>query len=130
MSITGQEKSAQQFVLAFMHSTAAYRCHAEGCSAAKDNPTARNAISIFPERFGSVQECRAFADADESEKAGAKTKANFRVCKCAKAGALDADFRAALMAIRDYKPSDGGKNGATWAAEMREIARKVLERKA
>jgi hypothetical protein len=74
-----------KFTLVFMHNTASYCCHAQGCSAATDDPTRRGGRSAFPEAFESIAAAHAFADQDESEKAGESTKAIWRVCKCAKA---------------------------------------------
>lgn len=71
-----------RYVLTFSGSTT-YNVHAQGCTAAK---TTRGGLGkvLLPETFDSIEAARAWANADESEKAGEKTEALFTVCKCAK----------------------------------------------
>jgi hypothetical protein len=68
------------YVLTFSMKTAGYRCHAKGCSAAVNTKH----TALIPTQFSTVDAARNFANADESEKSGEVTKANFRVCNCAR----------------------------------------------
>lgn len=70
-----------KYVLTFVHNTGAYRAHALGCSAAVSS---KNKSLIEPEKFESVESARAWADEDESAKAGAPTRSNFKACACCK----------------------------------------------
>lgn len=81
-----------KYVLAFAANTASYRVHAEGCSAAVE----KRQYYVFEERFGSIDEARAFADADETVKAGEPVKAIFKVCKCAKTASKVAPLKRCL----------------------------------
>jgi len=72
-----------RYVLVFMPNTCAYRCHAAGCKAAEHNPLAKKLpVMRLDPLFDTVAQARAFADADESEKAGASVQASFKACKC------------------------------------------------
>lgn len=95
-AVSSEENSASTFVLCFVANTAGYRVHAEDCRAAIDKPTAKNHQYMFPQRFASIAEARAFADEDEQAKGG--ERANFRVCKCAKpASQQEADLTRAPL---------------------------------
>lgn len=74
-----------KYALVFMPHTASYRVHASDCSAAIEDGLARHPRHRFPAEFNSVEEARAFADADETEKAGEPTKAAFKACPCTRA---------------------------------------------
>lgn len=73
------------FALIFVRYTCRYSCHAWDCPAAKDT---RKQFRILtensPQDFDSIEAARAYADEDESTKAGQPTKAIWRVCKCTK----------------------------------------------
>jgi len=73
-----------KYALTFVHKTCGYRVHATTCANAADKFFVKNSQSLIPESFDSIDAARAFADADESAKAGATVKANFRICNCAK----------------------------------------------
>jgi hypothetical protein len=69
-----------KYVMTFAMNTSGYRCHALGCLAAKDS----RLTNLLPGEFASIDDARNYANTDESEKAGCDTRADFRVCKCAK----------------------------------------------
>lgn len=69
-----------KFVLTFVPNTALYSVHAAGCSAAA---TTRQK-NLIAEDFGSISAAVAWADQDESEKAGERVHASLSVCSCAK----------------------------------------------
>ena len=72
-----------RYVLTFQPNTASYSAHAEGCRAAASvTRGARNVILIEPEKFATVADAKAWADADESAKAGEKVRAKFKACPC------------------------------------------------
>ena len=73
-----------KYVLAFVCNTGSYRVHAETCRNAVQKIYTKNDQTVFEERFNTIEEAHAHADADESEKAGEPTKASFKVCTCAK----------------------------------------------
>lgn len=67
-----------KYVLTFAPKTAGYRCHWNVCSAAKDS---KHTVKL-PTVFDSIADARKWADADESDKAGEPTRANFKACSC------------------------------------------------
>lgn len=72
-------ESADRHVITFSHNNAAYRVHKVGCPAAKETPH-RTAW----EHEGDAHSALAACHADESDKAGKPTKADAKICKCAK----------------------------------------------
>lgn len=71
--------SAYAIALLFIPKTCRYSAHACNCSAYTGSTRRQVAL---PGTYETVEAARAFADADESDKAGKPTKAIFRVCKC------------------------------------------------
>lgn len=71
-----------KYVVIFVHNTGRYSCHAQNCRAAtKDDPHSQ---SLIPESFDTIAAAQAWANADESQKAGKPTEAIWRVCGCTK----------------------------------------------
>jgi len=74
------------FAVIFVANSCRYTCHASDCPQAVTKVHRRGGSEQFriEREFTSIEAARAFADADESEKAGEPTKAIWRVCGCAK----------------------------------------------
>lgn len=71
-----------KFTLTFSATTAKYACHAMSCTAAQGNE--ERGIHGPLGEFETIAEARAFADQDESDKAGQPTKAGWKLCPCAR----------------------------------------------
>lgn len=71
-----------KYTLTYSATNAKYACHAAGCSAARGNE--ERGIHGPIGSFTTVAEARAWADADESEKAEEPVKANWKRCPCTK----------------------------------------------
>jgi heme-degrading monooxygenase HmoA len=73
---------ATKYTLTFSGKTAKYACHAVTCSAAHGNSKKDIHSFLGHMEWASVEATRAFANADESEKAGQPTRANWKACPC------------------------------------------------
>jgi len=74
------------FVLTFVPSTCAYKCHAVGCPAATVKVRGTKQ-TLLEETFDSVADARQWANADETAKAGKPVAAKFKACPCTTVGA-------------------------------------------
>lgn len=71
-------------VLMFIPDSCAYRAHAEGCKNTSNVFKGKQRRHRVPGTFVDVAHAQRWSDDDESEKAGAPTKANFAACPCTK----------------------------------------------